>query len=43
MEAGKPKGKQQYQCKKCKKNSITELNYNDKFKRKTIQIFLRKE
>ncbi len=27
-KAGKPKGKQQYQCKECKRKFITELNYS---------------
>ena len=38
-KAGKPKGKQQYQCKKCRRKYITELNYSEEFKRKVIQIF----
>ena len=38
-KAGKPKDKQQYQCKKCKRKFITELNYDQEFKKKTIQIF----
>ena len=38
-KAGKPRGKQQYKCKKCKSKFITELNYSEEFKRKAIQIF----
>lgn len=38
-KAGKPKGKQQYQYKKCRRKFITELNYSEEFKRKAIQIF----
>lgn len=38
-KAGKPKGKQQYQCKKCRRKFITELNYDEEFKRKAIKIF----
>ena len=37
-KAGKPKGKQQYQCKKCRRKFITELNYSEEFKREAIQI-----
>ena len=32
------KGKQQYQCKKCRRKFITELNYSEEFKREAIQI-----
>ncbi len=38
-KAGKPKGKHQYKCKKCRRKFITELNYDEEFKKKTIQIF----
>lgn len=38
-KAGKPKGKQQYQCKKCRRKFITEKNYSEEFKRRAIQIF----
>ena len=38
-KAGKPKGKQQYQCKKCRRKFITELNYSKQFKREAIKIF----
>ena len=38
-KVGRPKGKQQYQCKVCRRKFITELNYSEKFKRKAIQIF----
>ena len=38
-KAGKPRGKQQYQCKKCRRKFITELNYDKEFKRRAIQIF----
>ena len=38
-KAGKPRGKQQYQCKKCRRKFITELNYSEEFKREAIQIF----
>lgn len=38
-KAGKPRGKQQYQCKECKKKFITEKIYSEEFKRKAIQIF----
>ncbi len=38
-KAGKPRGKQQYQCKKCKKKFITELNYTKEFKQKAIATF----
>ena len=38
-KAGKPKGKQQYQCKKCRRKFIKELNHNEQFKREAIQIF----
>ena len=37
--AGKPRGKQQYQCKKCERKFITELNYSKEFKQKAIAIF----
>lgn len=39
MESGKPRGKQQYQCKKCRRKFIIELNYDKEFKRRAIQIF----
>ena len=32
-------GKQEYQCKECKRKFIRELNYDEEFKRKAIQIF----
>lgn len=38
-KAGKPNGKQQYQCKECRRKFIRELNYDEEFKRKAIQIF----
>ena len=38
-KCGKSGGKQQYQCKECRKKFITELNYSEKFKRQAIQIF----
>ena len=38
-KARKPKGKQQYQCKKCRRKFITELNYSEEFKRQEIAIF----
>ena len=38
-KAGKSSGKQQYQCKNCKKKFITELNYSEEFKRQAIQMF----
>ena len=38
-KAGTPRGKQQYQCKNCRRKFITELNYGDKFKREEIEIF----
>lgn len=38
-KAGTPRGKQQYQCKNCRKKFITELNYSKEFKEKAIQIF----
>ena len=38
-KAGKPSGKQQYQCKECRKKFITELNYSEEFKRQAIQMF----
>ncbi len=37
--AGRPRGKQQYQCKKCRRKFITELNYSEEFKKRAIQIF----
>ena len=36
---GKPRGKQQYQCKECERKFITELNYSKEFKQKAIAIF----
>ena len=38
-KAGKTRGKQQYQCKQCKRKFIRELNYGEESKRKIIQIF----
>ncbi len=38
-KAGKPRGKQQYQCKECKKKFITERHYSKEFKQKAIKIF----
>ncbi len=38
-KVGKPKEKQHYQCKKYRRKFITELNYDEEFKKKTIQIF----
>ena len=38
-KAGKPRGKQQYQCKNCKKKFITDKNYSKEFKEKAIAIF----
>jgi transposase-like protein len=38
-KAGRPRGEQQYQCKNCRRKFITELNYNEEFKREAIQIF----
>lgn len=38
-KAGKPNGKQQYQCKECGRKFIRELNYDEEFKMKAIQIF----
>lgn len=35
----KKEGKHQCQCKKCRRKFIRELNYDEEFKRKTIQIF----
>ena len=35
----KPRGKQQYQCKKCIGKFTTELNYDKEFKWRSIQIF----
>ena len=37
-KAGKPRRKQQYKCKECKKKSITELNYTKEFKQKAIKM-----
>ena len=34
----KPRGKQQYRCKECKKKFITELNYTKEFKQKAIKM-----
>ena len=38
-KAGKPSGKQQHQCKECRRKFITELNYSEEFKRQAIQMF----
>ena len=38
-KCGKSVGKQQYQCKNCKRKFITELNYSKEFKQKAIEIF----
>ena len=38
-KAGKSGGKQQYQCKNCKKKFITDKNYSEEFKRQAIQMF----
>ena len=38
-KAVKRKGKQQYQCKNCRRKFITELNHSEEFKREGIQIF----
>ena len=38
-KARTPRGKQQYQCKNCRRKFITELNYSEEFKREAIQIF----
>ena len=38
-KAGKPSGKQQYQCKECRRKFVTELNYSKEFKRQAIQMF----
>ena len=38
-KCGKSGGKQQYQCKNCKRKFITELNYSEEFKRQAIEIF----
>ena len=38
-KARKPRGKQQYQCKKCRRKFIKELNYSEEFKREAIKIF----
>ena len=38
-KVGNPRGKQQYQCKECKRKFITEVNYKKEFKEKAIKIF----
>ena len=38
-KSGKTGGKQQYQCKSCKRKFITEKNYSEAFKQKAIAIF----
>ncbi len=38
-KAGKPRGKQQYKCKACKRKFTTELSYSTEFKQKAIAIF----
>ena len=38
-KCGKPRGKQQYQCKECRRKFITELNYSKEFKQKAVEIF----
>ena len=38
-KAEKNGGKQQYQCKNCKRKFITEKNYSEEFKQKAISIF----
>ena len=38
-KSGKTGGKQQYQCKSCKRKFITEKNYSEEFKQKAIAIF----
>ena len=38
-KVGKPKGKQQYQCKECKRKFFTEFSFSPEFKNKAIQIF----
>ena len=38
-KAGKPRGKQQYQCKECERKFITALNYSKAFKQKAIATF----
>ena len=38
-KAGKPRGKQQYQGKVCKREFITEAIYKKEFKEKVIKIF----
>ena len=38
-KSGKSGGKQQYQCKSCKRKFITEKNYSEEFKQKAIAIF----
>ncbi len=37
-KAGKPRGKQQYQRKECKKKFIKERSYSEEFKQKAIKI-----
>ena len=39
LKSGKTGGKQQYQCKSCKRKFITEKNYSEEFKQKAIAIF----
>ena len=38
-KSGRTEGKQQYQCKSCKRKFITEKNYSEEFKQKAITIF----
>ena len=38
-KAGNPRGKQQYQCKECRRKFITEVNYKNEFKEKAIKTF----
>ena len=38
-KSGKTGGKQQYQCKSCKRKFITEKNYSEESKDKAIAIF----
>ena len=38
-KSGKSWGKQQYQCKSCKRKFITGKNYSEEFKQKAIAIF----
>ena len=38
-KSGKNGGKQQYQCKNCKRKFITEKNYSEELKQKAIAIF----